>query len=315
MTESEFAELAAGHVLNALSDADERLFRAELEQHPEWAHHVEDAFTSVDVLAESVEPVAPPPAVRSALLERIAAEQREADAEATRDEDFAAAGPAPTDAVPVQAEQSVQTKQPVQAEQSVQAEQPVQAERSVPTEQPVQAEQSVPTEQPAPGGEHTTPRLRTRGRRGPRRLFVLAASIVAVLVLGFGTFVVTQQLVRPAAVVALERIDQAGDAQTATVELADGGQVTAHWSVSEGQAVLVADGLPVVADDETFELWFVRDGGAVSAGTFAAGTDGDATTLLAGTYEPGDVIAVTVEPEGGSPTGAPTSDPILAITT
>lgn len=267
MTESEFAELAAGHVLNALSDADERLFRAELEQHPEWAHHVEDAFASVDVLAESVEPVAPPPAVRSALLDRIAAEQREADVEATRDEDFAAAGPAPTDAVPVQ------------------------------------------SEPPA------TPRLRTRGRRGPRRLFVLAASIVAVLVLGFGAFVVTQQLVRPAAVVALERIDDAGDAQTATVELADGGQATAHWSASEGEAVLVADGLPVVADDETFQLWFVRDGGAVSAGTFAAGADGDATTLLTGTYEPGDVIAVTVEPEGGSPTGAPTSDPILAITT
>ena len=31
--------------------------------------------------------------------------------------------------------------------------------------------------------------------------------------------------------------------------------------------------------------------------------------LLEGTMEPGDVIAVTVEPQGGSPTGEPTSEP------
>jgi anti-sigma-K factor RskA len=31
--------------------------------------------------------------------------------------------------------------------------------------------------------------------------------------------------------------------------------------------------------------------------------------------EPGDVIAVTVEPQGGSPTGEPTSEPIVAIPT
>jgi anti-sigma-K factor RskA len=31
--------------------------------------------------------------------------------------------------------------------------------------------------------------------------------------------------------------------------------------------------------------------------------------------EPGDVIAVTVEPQGGSPTGEPSSDPIVEIPT
>jgi anti-sigma-K factor RskA len=30
---------------------------------------------------------------------------------------------------------------------------------------------------------------------------------------------------------------------------------------------------------------------------------------------PGDIIAVTVEPAGGSPTGEPSGDPILAIPT
>ena len=65
---------------------------------------------------------------------------------------------------------------------------------------------------------------------------------------------------------------------------------------------------------ESFELWFVRDGAPISAGTFAS-EDGTATALLDGSIEPGDVIAVTVEPAGGSPTGQPTSDPIVAIET
>jgi anti-sigma-K factor RskA len=37
--------------------------------------------------------------------------------------------------------------------------------------------------------------------------------------------------------------------------------------------------------------------------------------LLDGALEAGDVIAVTVEPEGGAPDGQPTSDPIIAIPT
>ena len=78
--------------------------------------------------------------------------------------------------------------------------------------------------------------------------------------------------------------------------------------------MLVSDGLPTIADDESFELWFVRDGAAISAGTFTS-EDGTATALLDGAMEPGDVIAVTVEQAGGSPTGQPTSDPIVAIET
>jgi anti-sigma-K factor RskA len=147
-----------------------------------------------------------------------------------------------------------------------------------------------------------------------RRWFTLAASIVAVLALGFGAVTIGQQLTRPAAVVALEQIESASDAQSATVELSDGGEATAHWSPSLGEVVFVSEGLPSLASDQTFELWFVRDEGPISAGTFAA-DDGTATALLAGEYEPGDVIAVTVEPSGGSPSGEPTSDPILAIAT
>ena len=41
------------------------------------------------------------------------------------------------------------------------------------------------------------------------------------------------------------------DAQSETVTMSDGGESTAHWSESVGKAVLVTDGLPTLADDES----------------------------------------------------------------
>ncbi len=125
---------------------------------------------------------------------------------------------------------------------------------------------------------------------------------------------VGDQLTTPASVVALDEIEASPDAQSETVTLSDGGEATAHWSETVGKAVLVTDGLPTLADDQSYELWFVRDGAPISAGTFTA-DDGSATALLAGAMEPGDVIAVTVEVAGGSPTGQPTSEPIVMIST
>ena len=141
----------------------------------------------------------------------------------------------------------------------------------------------------------------------------LAASFIVLVGLGFGAVSLGQLFNRPAAVVALEQIENAPDAQTAAAEGTDGGNATVHWSESIGKVVLVSNGLPSIARDESFELWYVREDGPVSAGTFEKSTD--ATVLLEGTMKPGDVIAVTIEPQGGSPSGKPTSDPIVAIPT
>jgi anti-sigma-K factor RskA len=261
MNETEFAELAAGHALSALSASDRHAFEAALAAHPEWAHYVRTDVDTVALLSDTIGTVAPPPAIRAELLARIA--------RTTQTTDAAPDVPAP----------------------------------------------GAPASGPAaPGASSSVVDSATAGGRGMRRWFTLAASFVAILVLGFGAVVVGQQLTRPAAVVALEQIENAADAESATIELADGGEATAHWSESLGEAVFVSEGLPALASDETFELWFVRDEGAISAGTFAT-DDGTATALLAGEYEPGDVIAVTVEPAGGAPEGVPTSDPIVAITT
>ena len=188
MTEEEFAELAAGHALHALSGDAEQRFQEELAAHPEWAGLVDDDRETMAHLAQTIAPVAPPPGLREQLLRSI-----EADA------------PEPlTEASP--------------------------------------------------------------------------------------------------------------DAQQASVELASGGQATAHWSASRGEAVLVADGLEAPEDGRTYELWFVRGDTPISAGIFAP-EDGAATALLEGEMHAGDVIAVTVEVSGGSPDGVPTTDPIIVIPT
>lgn len=148
-----------------------------------------------------------------------------------------------------------------------------------------------------------------------RTLLTLAASVAVVIAVSVGAVNLIQAANRSPGVVALQQIESASDAQASAVHSADGATATAHWSGSLGKAVLVTEDLPPAASGQTYELWFVRaDGTPVSAGTFSAG-GGTTTTLLAGPMEAGDTIAVTIEHEGGSPTGLPTTEPILAITT
>lgn len=171
----------------------------------------------------------------------------------------------------------------------------------------------TPQEQPA--APATAPSAaRARGGWGVRSWFALAASLVLILGIGGAVVVVSQQVTQPASVVALERITDAPDAQSAAAAVTGGGEATLHWSESVGSAVLVSDGMPDLDEGKTFELWYVRDGAPIAAGVFSA-ADGEATAVLSGAMQPGDVIAVTVEDEGGSPNGKPTSDAVVAIPT
>lgn len=288
MDEHEFAELAAGYALNALSPDDLRTFESARRQHPEWEHIIEADAATVAALADGVSDALPPLTLRSTLMSRVATMPQ---LPATAAADAALAEPVGADSV---------APEPT-APDSVDA---------------ARDEASAPPRDPFVEPHPTTTTIQAISRRNwTRGLLTLAASMVILVVLGFGAVTVNQYVNRPPAVVALQEIESAPDAQAATAELADGGVATAHWSESVGKAVLVSDGLPELTDEQDFELWFVRDGQAVSAGVFEPSADGDTTALLTGTMEPGDTIAVTVEPQGGSPDGTPSSDPIVAIAT
>ena len=281
MNEEEFAELAAGYALNALSSADRAAFEAERLRHPEWEHWISAYSATAAVLADGVEEAQPPATVRSSLLARIGAEPQVPGSERSAAADSGDSG--------------------------AHAAEPDATGPAGAGTDPPEPSDAPP---PATGAGETGPR-----RRWTRGLFALAASLVLLVVIGFGAASIIQLANRPAVVVALDRIEAAPDATSATVEVTGGGTATAHWAPSIGEVVLVADGLPSIPADDVFELWWVRGDGAVSAGTFEAGADGASTVLLDGEWQSDDVIAVTVEPEGGAPDGVPTTEPIVAIPT
>ncbi|MEV8267027.1 anti-sigma factor [Microbacterium sp. NPDC076911] len=270
MNENEFAELAAGYALGALSPEDAKIFNDAREQHPEWERLLDDDVETVAELAGGVEATSPPASVRAALLAQIAATpQGEAKPSAANAEE--------------------------------------------PSLDEADAEIDTIFVEPAP----TTTTVQAIERRNwTRGLFGLAASLVFLVALGLGAATIGEMIGPSPAVVALEQIEDAPDAQEASVEVADGGVATVHWSESVGEVVLVSDGLPSISEDQAFELWFIRgDEPPIAAGTFDAGNDNSATAQFEGTMQPGDVIAVTIEEEGGSPTGEPTTDPIIVIAT
>ena len=267
MNEQEFAELAAGAALNALSPDDARRFDDALVAHPEWRAIAEADAETADLLSGSVALVSPPLGIRAALLAQIAA-------------------------TPQNGESTTGTE---------------------PTNPDVLADERPRVDEPSPSDPDEA-RAPARKRRWTRTVFALAACLAVLVGVGIGAVALNGQLNRPASVVALEQIQSASDAEQASVELPSGGKATAHWSASAGAAVLVTDGVPAPADGKTYELWYVRGDDAIPAGVFDV-EDGRATAALEGDMHAGDVIAVTVEQAGGSPSGTPTSDPVIVIPT
>ncbi|WP_433675382.1 anti-sigma factor [Microbacterium gorillae] len=281
MNESEFAELSAGHSLGSLSDADERRYRKALAENPQWRFVADADAETAALLADGVVEVAPPAGARDALLALISGTPQDGRQQGHDDV---------SEEIP---ESSVPS-----------------AVAAQPTEGPVPSADLSAAESPTlPSADAARPKPRRR-----RAFFALAACLAILVGLGVSASMIVPQLLRPAAVVALDRIESAPDAEERTVSLESGGTATAHWSASIGEAVLVTDGLDRLDSDQAYELWFVRGDGAVSAGVFDA-ADGSTTAQLQGAMKPGDAIAVTVEQAGGSPTGVPTSDPIIVIPT
>ncbi|KQR47673.1 hypothetical protein ASF87_01510 [Microbacterium sp. Leaf161] len=272
MNEKDFAELAAGAALDALSPDDQQRYHAALAAHPEWQSIVDADADSAGFLADGVAQAVPSPDIRAALLARIAVTPQSGDVVLS-------------DSAP----------------------------DSMPDPAPGETADSAPVADSAPAARDGDDAPKAPAHR-LRFLFALAACLALLVGVGAGAVAINTYINRPASVVALEDIQAAGDAQQASVSLESGGTATAHWSASLGKSVLVTDGIPSLAEGKTYELWYVRGDTPVSAGVFAA-DDGEATAVLAGEMHAGDVIAVTVEQDGGSPSGLPTSDPVVVIPT
>lgn len=171
----------------------------------------------------------------------------------------------------------------------------------------------TPVADPAPdAAEEDGPEEAPRRPRRRAAWFVLAASVAVLLAVSlsfpWGSLLPAQD----PAVVALQQIEASPDADTVTAELPDGSKGALHWSDQVRKAVLVTEGMSDAPSGRDYELWIVRGEQPTSLGVMRVGPEGEATVLAAG-FEPGDALAVTIEDRGGSPTGAPTTDPLFVL--
>ena len=100
--------------------------------------------------------------------------------------------------------------------------------------------------------------------------------------------------------------------QSRTIELqgswAEQGANAEVAFIRKNRVILVAKNMPSVPEDQTCQIWVISDDVPKPSGLFQP--DGNMTAApVTNSIKKGDVIAVTVEPAGGSK--KPTSDPVL----
>ena len=154
--------------------------------------------------------------------------------------------------------------------------------------------------------------LSAAGRRTRFRPTVLVAAAAAVIALGAGAAVVQpwDDDTSQRELTASEQLLTADDAETFTDKVDGGGEATIVRSSDRNQAVLVASGLPEAPAGSVYELWFIHDGDLVSAGLMKGG---DHELWLEGDPATASGFGITIESDGGSPTGEPKGQPITTI--
>jgi anti-sigma-K factor RskA len=162
--------------------------------------------------------------------------------------------------------------------------------------------------------------IATDGHRRRRRLIrrlprpiavtVMAAAIVALAVLQIGTRHQLQQAQTKDQTIA--SVLAASDAQIELSSSTVGGTMTAVVSKRDREAVITASGMPTPSGARVYQLWVMRGTTARSVGLLP-GSTGATSPVLAADVQPGDQLAVTIEPAGG--TRQPTTSPIVEIHT
>ena len=142
-----------------------------------------------------------------------------------------------------------------------------------------------------------------RSRRRVRPM-LFAAAAVALFAVGGVVLVATNDSSPDPIAAVLEAPDATTRSLTGEID-----DLTVVYSASEDALVVEGDGLPVLDDTATYQLWLVDDDGATSVGVFRPDANGRVAERFAERDPTGFVLGVTQEPAGGSE--SPTL-PILA---
>lgn len=250
---SDVDDLAALYVLDALGAAEVAEVAAHLADHGGRHPSFAELAGVTPFLAESIEPVAPPPDLRARVLGAVAA--------------------TPQDVRP-----------------------------------------AMPAAPPAPAAVSLAAERERRARRSPLRVVLAAAAVLAIVVLGGWNVLLQQQGAESDRRLALlsDAVAAAGQPGAAVApmtgsDLAEGAGGFAVFPPGES-GYIVLTGLPAVDADQTWQAWTIGDA-PVSAGLVTIGSDG--LSVLEGVEPiPGTtIVALTVEPMGGSE--QPTMNPLV----
>ncbi len=93
--------------------------------------------------------------------------------------------------------------------------------------------------------------------------------------------------------------------------LGDGGAAQGRvlYIQEERVAVITVEDLAPLPADQTYQVWAISDDTATGIGLFNTAVSGDASTAIQFDLSGVKVVAITVEPAGGSP--QPTTEPVL----
>jgi anti-sigma-K factor RskA len=160
------------------------------------------------------------------------------------------------------------------------------------------------------------PPARTRAPRARRPLFVPFATATAAAALVVASlFAVQAERTREqldaerAQAREIAHVLAAPDARASTGKDARGRSIGVIASASEGEAIVTLSGYGDLPSGQVHQLWVMRpDAQPRSLGLF----DGDTPLVATGLDQSSASLAVTVEPDGGSP--QPTTQPVVQLT-
>lgn len=273
LTCSDVDDLAGLHVLDALGAAEALEVATHLADHPDRHPLFRELAGVTPFLAESVEAVAPPPELRDRVMARVAVTPQ--------------LGRPAVPALPVVAP-AVPPALP----------------------SPVSAGPSAP---PAPVSLEAA--RERRARRNPLWGVLAAAAVLAIVVLAGWNVLLQQRTTEADGRVAILAEAVAAAARPGSVVVPMEGIETAAGA--SGYAVFPVDGtgyivltdLPAIAADRDWQAWTIVDGDSpASAGLMDTGRDGIAVVDGVPRVPGISIVALTVEPDGGSeqPTTTPT---------
>jgi anti-sigma-K factor RskA len=171
-----------------------------------------------------------------------------------------------------------------------------------------QTEQEDPVPRTRPDRAGAAPAA--RGGHGRGRWIVAAAVLLATAI---PTGLAVQQAQRAQhaeeQVTSLAEALTRPDARVLRADVEGGGRAVAV--VTDDDTIFSAQGLPALTDDRAYQLWVIDEGSPSSAGVLPA--DEGSVSAEVGQLPDGAVLALTVEPAGGS--AQPTTTPILTLPT